>query len=85
LKPKYEAAIELYDDMTRQLPRKRPNCEEVLKIKNSWSLSETEFAIDNELEANREAIISGLNDENRIIFSIFDSKLKISDCIVTQN
>jgi hypothetical protein len=59
--------------MLRALPQRRPNCEEILKRKNLWALNEEEFQISHEL---REEIISKINDENKIVFSIFKSKLK---------
>ncbi len=74
MKAKYNAALDLYDDMCKPLPRKRPNCEEVLKKKNLWALNEVEFEINEKL---REEIISKLNDENQIIFSLLKQKLKV--------
>ncbi len=73
LKNKYENALDIYDFMLRALPQRRPNCEEILKRKNLWALNEEEFQISHEL---REEIISKINDENKIVFSIFKSKLK---------
>jgi hypothetical protein len=36
--------------MTRSLPRKRPNCEEILKKKDFWALNEEELEINDELK-----------------------------------
>ncbi len=36
--------------MTSNLPHKRPNCEEILEIKNSWALIKQELEISDELE-----------------------------------
>ncbi len=45
--------------MCKPLPRKRPNCEEVLKKKDLWALNEEELDINEKL---RDEIISKLND-----------------------
>jgi hypothetical protein len=74
LKTKYNAALDLYDDMCKPLPRKRPNCEEVLKKKDLWALNEEELDINEKL---RDEIISKLNDENQTVFSLLKQKLKI--------
>ncbi len=73
MKTKYNAALQLYDDMIRGLPKKRPTCEEILKQRNLWALNKNELEINDEL---REEIISKINGENKIVFSIFKSKLK---------
>jgi hypothetical protein len=59
--------------MKQRLSHKRPDCEEILKRKNLWAMSEEELEINDEL---REEIISKLNDEN-LIFSALKSKLNI--------
>jgi hypothetical protein len=74
LKTNYNAALELYDDMIRDLPKKRPTCEEILKQRSSWALNEKELEIHDRL---REEIISKINDENQIVFSLLKSKLNI--------
>ncbi len=74
LKSKFQNSVELYDDMTRSLQKKRPNCEEILEKKNLWALNEEEFEVDDEM---REEIITKVNDENQIVFSILKSKLNI--------
>jgi hypothetical protein len=68
---KYNSAIDIYDDMTRALPRKRPNCEEILEKKDLWALNKEEF------EINDEEIISKLDDKTQSIFLFFKSKLRI--------
>ncbi len=73
MKTNYNAALQLYDDMIRGLPKKRPTCEEILKQRNLWALNKNELQINDEL---REEIISKIN-ENQIIFSILKSKLNI--------
>jgi hypothetical protein len=74
LKSKFQNAVEFYDDMTRSIQNKRPNCEEILEKKNLWALNEEEFEVDDEM---REEIITKVNDENQIVFSILKSKLNI--------
>jgi hypothetical protein len=73
LKTKYKAAIDIYDDMLRAVPNKRPTCKEIIEKKDLWALKEEEFEIDMEL---RGEIIPKLNDEN-LIFSVLKSKLNI--------
>jgi hypothetical protein len=58
--------------MTAWLPNKRPDCEDILKSKNSWALNEEELKISDEL---REELIPKLDDENKYVFSILKSKL----------
>jgi hypothetical protein len=58
--------------MLRPLPRKRPNCKDILEKKDLWALNEGEFEISDEL---REEIICKINDKNKIVFSILKSKL----------
>jgi hypothetical protein len=70
-KTKYNAVLELYDDMIRGLPKKRPNCEEILERKNSWALKEEEFEINDELEK----IIDSKGSENELIYCLLSLKL----------
>jgi hypothetical protein len=72
MKTKYNSALELYDDMTRNLPRNRPNCEEILKRKYSWALTGEEFEINDEL---KEEIIFKVNNTESI-YSILRPKFK---------
>ncbi len=74
MKKKYSAALDLYDDMLKPLPRRRPNCEEILGRKILWALNEEEFEINDEL---KKELIPKLDDENQIVFSILKSKLNI--------
>ncbi len=67
-------ALQLYDIMTRCLSSERLNCEEILKQKDLWALSDSEFKIDENL---KEAIVPKLNDENNIIYSIIKTKFQI--------
>jgi hypothetical protein len=60
--------------MTRCLSSERLNCEEILKQKDLWALSDSEFKIDENL---KEAIVPKLNDENNIIYSIIKTKFQI--------
>jgi hypothetical protein len=56
---------------------KRPNCEEIIKQKDLWALSEEEFVISDEFKRE---IISKLNSNHKtsnIIYSILKLKLKI--------
>jgi len=74
LKSKFQNDIELCDDMTRFVPNKRPNCEQILERKKQWALNEEEFEIDDEL---KKELIPKLVGENQLIFSILKSKLNI--------
>jgi len=59
--------------MCSHLPRRRPNCEQILKNKDLWALNE-EFEINDELAKE---LILKLDDENQIVFSLLKSKLNI--------
>jgi hypothetical protein len=50
LNGKYKECIELCNEMTQRFSDKRPDCEEILKRKNSWALNEEELEINDELE-----------------------------------
>ncbi len=54
LKTKYNAALDLCTDMCSHLPRRRPNCEAILKKKDLWTLKEEEFEIN---ELSKELIL----------------------------
>ncbi len=60
--------------MTSNLPHKRPDCEEILKNKDLWSLNEHEFEINDELKS---VLILKLVEENQIVFHILKSKFNI--------
>jgi hypothetical protein len=60
--------------MCSHLPRRRPNCEEVLEEKNKCALNEEELEISDELKRQ---LILKLDDEYQILFSILKSKLNI--------
>ncbi len=67
MRKKYNAALDLYDDMTRSLSRSRPNCEKILEIQDSWALNK-ELKISDELEN----IIASKERENEFtIYSFF--------------
>jgi hypothetical protein len=56
--------------MLRPMPRRRPNCEQILERKNSWALNE-ELEINDELQN----IIASKEYENEFtIYSILRSK-----------
>ncbi len=60
--------------MLNPLPQRRPNCEEILNRKNSWTLNEDEFEID---EKVKKELNLKMDDENQLIFSKLKSKLNI--------
>ncbi len=70
LKLKYDKALELYEDMSRPLPHKRPNCAEILLRRHLWAMFENEIEINNDLKI----IIESLNCGEK--FSIY-SLLKL--------
>jgi serine/threonine protein kinase len=39
LSTKYENIFELYEDMTKERKKNRPDCKKILEIKNSWAMS----------------------------------------------
>ncbi len=39
MKSNYQNLIELYNKMTSDIPHERPNCEQILRDKNSWALT----------------------------------------------
>jgi hypothetical protein len=73
LKTKYNAPVDICDDMLRAMSNKRPTCEEILKKLNFWALS-GEFEINDEL---KKELIPKLVDENQVVFSILKSNLDI--------
>jgi hypothetical protein len=48
--------------LCNHLPRRRPNCEEILEKKHLWSLNEEDFEINDELEK----IIDSQGSENEL-------------------
>jgi hypothetical protein len=60
--------------MTSRASDERPDCEEILKRKNSWALNDEEFEINDELKKD---LNPKLDDENQIVFSLLKSKLNI--------
>jgi len=74
LETKYNAAVDIYDDMLRAVSHKRPTCEEILKQRNLWASNGKEFEINDEL---KKELILKMNDENQFVFSILKSKLNI--------
>ncbi len=67
MKTKYKAALDVYNDMLRAVPNKRPTCEQIIEKKDLWALKEEEFEIDDEL---KRGLIPKLVDANQIIFSL---------------
>jgi hypothetical protein len=67
---KYRVALELYNQMTNELPAERPDCEEILKRQNSWALKEIE--IENEL---MNVVNSRVMNKDNYIYSILESKI----------
>ncbi len=65
--------------MLKPLPRKRPNCEEILEKKNLWALKEKEFEINDEL---RKEINSKLNNQNEFVFHMLVSLLNCFDVLL---
>ena len=48
---KYQALIELYDKMTRNIVKQRPeSCQQILNNSNSWALMDNEFNINKEFK-----------------------------------
>jgi hypothetical protein len=70
LKTKYNATVDIYDDILRAVSNRRPTCEEILKKKDLWALNEEEFEINYELKIE---LILKLDDEKQIVFSILKS------------
>ncbi len=70
LKPKYEELHELYNKMTQALPKRRPDCKEILESK-LWALDKNEFEFKNEMKA----ILKTQKNQNLFIYSILESKL----------
>jgi hypothetical protein len=60
LKSKYNKSLDLFNDMTQPLPRKRPDCAEILNRKESWALNDGEFKYDEQLHG----IIASYADKN---------------------
>ncbi len=67
MKTKYNAVLELYDDMRRDLPQKRQNCGEILEKKDLWTLNEENLEIDCEL---KKELILKMDVKKQIVFSI---------------
>jgi hypothetical protein len=71
LKIKYNNSQELYEKMTSNLAKTRPNCEEILERKKSWALNKEELKINDELEN----VIASKEHENEFtIYSILRSE-----------
>ncbi len=71
---KYNECFKLCKEMTSRASDERPDCEEILKRKNSWALNDEEFEINDELKKD---LNPKLDDENQIVFSLLKSKLNI--------
>jgi hypothetical protein len=68
--------------MTEVNPKNRPNCEEILKEKQLWALSENEFEIENKLRAFLE---SQEEKENNFLYFILESHLvEINDKLIKE-
>jgi hypothetical protein len=61
--------------MTAELPDERPNCEEILRQKNSWSLNEEEFDFENDFKSYSQTL--NRDDDQLSVISILESKLRI--------
>jgi len=76
---KYAEAVELYLKMTRNIPSKRPNCEEMLKEKNMWALSlndlETNETLNNILKASNEKDVLSIESMVRLRINNKSDKL----------
>jgi hypothetical protein len=67
LKTKYNADVDICDDMLSAKSDNRPSCKEILERKNSWALNKEELEINDEFEA----IIASKESENEFtIYSI---------------
>jgi hypothetical protein len=74
LKVKYNESLKLYEKMTSKFPYKRPNCEEILRMKNLWPLNKEQLEINDELEN----IITTKERENEFtIYSILRSEINL--------
>jgi hypothetical protein len=60
--------------MTSRLTNVRPNCEEILNLKDSWALSEKEFDFQNE---SMKIFDSKINNSNYTIYSLLKSRQKL--------
>jgi hypothetical protein len=67
---KYIQALEIYSQMTDNVPSKRPNCQEILEKRYLWAINEDDFDIQTEKKL---ALNSRLEDES-FIYSIIESK-----------
>jgi hypothetical protein len=71
LKDKYKKAQKMCNQMAQYCPKLRPNCEQILEIKNSWALNENEFEINKLLSV---ALSPEKGNENFITYNIILSK-----------
>jgi hypothetical protein len=71
LKHKYKKAQKMCNQMAQYSPKLRPNCEQILEIKNLWALNENEFKINKLLSA---ALSPEKGNENFITYNIILSK-----------
>jgi hypothetical protein len=49
MREKYLKALEFFELMAGVIPKKRPNCEEIRKQKNLWSLAKEDVKIEGSL------------------------------------
>jgi hypothetical protein len=62
--------------MLRPMPRRRPNCEQILERKNSWAINEEELLI--EINDELKNIIASKERENEFtIYSLLKSKIDL--------
>jgi hypothetical protein len=52
--PKYASSVEFCERMTQRNPHNRPDCEEILKHKNDWSVDDKDYGIRKQFEIMRE-------------------------------
>jgi hypothetical protein len=75
LMQKYREGHEIYNKMTAELPDERPNCEEILRQINSWSLAEEEFDFENDFKSYSQTL--NRDGDELSVISILESKLRI--------
>jgi hypothetical protein len=64
-------ALEIFSQMNNRFPNKRPDCEVILDVEQSWTLNENEFRIESELNSLFEL---GFKGKNFLIHSNLESK-----------
>ncbi len=49
MESKFNEALKVFNEMTRENPNERPTCEEILTLRNRWALNEADFENSGEL------------------------------------